>query len=314
MKIAVLNECFLSEANISYLKSIGDVELFDDTTNEKKAITRITGKDIVFADMYECPLNKNTLSHANNLKLLCLNTTGYDQIDADTISRYNIKVANTPSYSTEAVAEHTFALLLSLSHHIVKVEKDIREKPFQINPADKRHYDYLGFNLHGKTIGIIGLGAIGCHVAKIANGFGMKVIGYNRNQKSISNITNVKLNDLFKSADIITLHTPLNKESENIINAHSIEKMKQDVLIINTSRAGCIASKDLAQALTDGKVLGAGLDVLDNWEQTPLLRAPRTIITPHSAWFTKESLARVGDIMTKNVRAFINKQPCNIVN
>ena len=314
MKIAVLNECFLSDKNLVDLRALGEVELYNDTTDEATAIKRMTGKDIVLSDMYECPLNKNVLNQCKNLKFLCINSTGYDLVDLQAAAQNNITVANTPGFSTEAVAEHVFALLLAVNRRILSGDQALRAKPFQINPADKAYYKYLGFNLAGKTMGIIGLGAIGSHVAKIAAGFGMQCIAYNRSEKHDTGVSMVSLEELFKQSDVITLHTPFNDDSKALINAGTLEKMNPHCIIINTARGGCVVSADLAAALASGKIGGAGLDVLDSWTaENPLLHAPNTIVTPHSAWFTEEALGKIGDIMTENVKAFAAGKKMNVV-
>ena len=315
MKIVILNECFLSEGHLAELKKLGNVEIYNDTTTEDIAIARMKGAHIVFADMYECPLTQNVLSAAENLKLLCVNSTGFDLIDLETAKCKAIQVANTPGFSTEAVAEHTFALLLGLNRRIVSSDAAVRQQPFQINPANPEHYRYVGFNLTGKTLGIIGLGAIGIHVARIAAGFGMRIIGYNRHTKIMSGVESVDLGRLFAEADILSLHMPLNEQSHNIIDQSTIQKMKDGAIIINTARGGCIVSQDLAMALHDGKIAGAGLDTLEPWTlDNPLFKAPNTLITPHSAWFTQEALDNIGDIMLANVQAFVAGKPVNIVN
>ncbi len=314
MKVVVLNECFLSDKNLADLHALGEVALYNDTTDEATAIKRMAGKDIVLSDMYECPLNKNVLSQCANVKFLCINSTGYDLVDLETTQKNNTLVANTPGFSTEAVAEHVFALLLAINRRILSGDQAVRTKPFQINPADKAHYKYLGFNLAGKTIGIVGLGAIGSHVAKIAAGFGMKCIAYNRHKKVVSDVSMVSLDELFQQSDIITLHTPFNEDSKALINATTIEKMKSHCIIINTARGGCVVSADLAAALKAGKIGGAGLDVLDSWTtENPLLHTPNTLITPHSAWFTTEALGKIGDIMTENVKAFVAGKNMNVI-
>ncbi len=314
MKIVVLNECFLSNDNLGYLKSVGDLTIFSDTTNQNIAISRMAGADIVLADMFECPLNETVLLKAAVLKLLCINSTGFALVNLDSARSKNISVANTPGYGTEAVAEHTFALLLASNRHIIESVMAMKDHPFQIDPGDKAHTKYLGFTLSGKTIGIIGMGAIGSHVAKIAKGFGMTVICYSRNKSEATDVEPVPLNELFARADIISLHTPLNDQSRDMINSASISEMKHGVVIVNTSMGGCIVSDDLAKALEAGRVAAAGLDVIDLWNaDNPLLHSPNTVITPHSAWFTREALSKIGDIMTDNVKAFLGGRSNNIV-
>ena len=314
IKIAVLNECFLSGNNLAYLESLGDLEVYSDTVSEELAIDRMIGREVVLADMYEFPITSEVLKASAGVKLLCINSTGFDRVALESAAAMNIKVANTPGFSTEAVAEHTFALLLSANRHIIDSYLAVKGGTCQITSTNKDHYKYLGFNLFGTTIGIIGLGAIGSHAAAIAHGFGMHVLGYSRSGKNVANVEMVSLDVLFERSDVISLHTPLNEQSRGLINAATISKMKDGAIIINTARGGCVVSKDLAVALTAGKLASAGLDDLDTWSpENPLLCAPNTVITPHSGWFTNQALSKIGDIMTGNVQAYVEGRPRNIV-
>src|ERR1035438_594398 len=236
MRLVVLNECFLSEDNLAYLRSVGELNVFTDTNDEETAIARLKGKDIALSDMYECPLNSRVLQQADCLKLLCLNTTGYDRVDLEAAALRNVRIANAPGASTESVAEHTFALLLSLSRHLPEIQLAMKQRPFTIRPSERAHYNYLGFDLLGKIIGIIGVGAIGAHVANIARGFGMHVLGYTPTNKGTPGVESVSLNELCARSDVITLHLPLNKQSRFLIDTHIIAKMKRGVVVINTAR------------------------------------------------------------------------------
>ena len=163
-------------------------------------------------------------------------------------------------------------------------------------------------------MGIIGLGTIGSHTAKIANGFGMKIIAYNRSPKNVENVEMVSLDELFSRSDVVSLHTPFNDQSKAIINTESLQKMKPNCILINTARGGCVVSKDLADALKNKKIAGAGLDVLDSWDaNNPLLNLPNVVITPHSAWFTEEALKNIADTMISNVQSFVNGDTINVV-
>ncbi|MDB5478666.1 MAG: Phosphoglycerate dehydrogenase [Alphaproteobacteria bacterium] len=303
MRISVLDECFLSDENINYLKSVSDFRF--DTED-------IKGSDIILADMYERSLNKEFFSAANNLKLLCINSTGFDKVDLQAAEEKGVKLANVPGFSTEAVAEHVFALILASARNIVESNRAVSLKPFEINPNDRDHTKFLGFNLYGKTLGILGLGAIGQHVAKIAHGFGMQVIAYNPGPRNLDKVEMVSREELLVRSDILTLHAPLNKASRAFINADTMKSMKPGAMIINTARGDCIVSKDLADALQSGHISAAGLDT---WgEAAPVFSAKNCLITPHSAWFTKEALAKIGDIMVGNIKAFLYGKPINFVN
>lgn len=314
-QITVLNECFLSPQNIQTLKSLGTLTVYNDTTTVELAKQRIKNADIVLADMFECPLNADVLSEANNLKLLCLNSTAHHLIDSTTINnRQAITINNVPNFGTHAVAEHTFGLILSSTRQLINAIQALKDKPFEINPSDKAHYQFLGTNLHGKTLGIIGLGAIGQQVATIAKGFSMNIIAYNRSPKNIDGVKQVSLDELLSNSDIVSLNCPLTPDTAGIINAESLAKMKPNALFVNTGAGGCVINTDLANALNTNKIAGAALDKLDSFKpNNPLFSAKNCLITPHMAWFAQEALANIGNIMTANVQAFLNGTPQNVV-
>ncbi len=314
MKIAVINECFLSEDNLATLKSIGELTVFPHTTTDEDAISRIKGQDIVFADMFEAPLKKNVLQQADRLKLLCINSTGYDHVDLETAREKGISVAHVPGFSTEAVAENSFGLALSLLRHIPLGDQLVRESLFQINPANSDHRRYLGTNLFGKTFGIYGLGAIGQHMAKIAHGFGMKIIAHNRNPKTVPNVQMVSLDELLSHADILALSAAYTPSSHNFINAETLAKMKKTATLVSIMSPHTVDSEALAKALIDGTIAGAALDHMAPWKpDNPLLKAPNTIFTPQSSWFTREALVRIGEIMTSNAEAFARGKKQNLL-
>lgn len=323
MKIAVLNECFLKDTHLQKLQSLGEVLEYKDTTTEKLAIERLKDVDIALADGMLTPLTQNVFNSTTTLKLVAINTTGFDAVDLESATQKGIKIANAGSYSSEAVAEHTIALMLAVAKKIILadqharlISKRIREALHSQDPEHQHAHNLLGFELKGKTLGIIGLGNIGCRVAEIASAFGMNVIAYNRSKKNISCISKqVSLEELLKDSDVISLHLPLNKDTEGILSEKELSIMKPTVILINTARGKLINSDNLYEALTNGKIAGAGLDVLDNWSSTdPLFKLKNVVITPHSAFFTQESLENLADTLVTNVESFINGAPQNIVN
>lgn len=268
-------------------------------------------------------LNEDSLSECSNLKLIATRSTGTDHIDLDYTNSQNIDVKNVALYGENTVAEHTFALMLSLSRKIHESYVNTAKGRFSTTGL-------MGFDLKDKTIGIIGGGRIGLHVARMARSFGMHVRVYDIHQdKFLAELINFKyisLDELFEVADIISLHVPLNKHTSHMINKESIKKMKDGVLIINTARGGLINNTDLIQALESGKIYGAGLDVLEgeeflfeeNISNSPIQNAakiiveskllsekPNVVITPHNAFNSIEAVHRIIDTTVDNILLYI---------
>lgn len=315
MKITILNESYFSETHLAQLRELGELTIYENTDTEEKVIERLKYTDVAIGDCYIAPFNQKVFKSTNTLKLLALNTTGYDLVNVAAAHRGGVEVTNVPGFSTQSVAEQTFALMLAVSRKIPIGDVVMRISPFQIDPGLHSHKQYLGFNLAEKTLGIIGLGSIGSHVAQIGIGFGMKVIAYNRSQKNVDGITLVSLDELLKSSDIISIHLPLTPETEQLITAEKLDLMKRTAIIINTARGKIIDESALIAALQSNKIAGAGLDTIVDWEKTnPLLQLDNVVFSPHSAFFTKESLDNCADIIVANVKAFVEGKPVNIVN
>lgn len=314
MRIAVLNECFLKESHIERLKKLGEIAIYNDTDTEEKAIERLNDVEVAIADCFVSPLNKKVLSSAKNLKYISINSIGFDLVDLETAKESGILISNIPGYSSEAVAEHAVALMFAVVRNLVQMDKKVREKPYEIDPADKSQLPLLGFNLQGKTLGVIGLGSIGIRVAEIGNGIGMRVIAYNRSAKSIPNVEIVALDKLLSDSDVVSLHTPLNNESEGMIGIAQLKTMKKHAVLVNTARGKIVDTQALYNALKDGVIAGAGLDTLAEWDKSnPLLTLENTVITPHGAWYTKESFENLAEMVTSNVEAYVSGKPINLV-
>jgi len=257
-----------------------------------------------------------------NVKLIALRCTGFNNIDIDYLSD-KIKVVRVPDYSPFAVAEHAVGLLLTLNRKIYKAYQRTRKYNFSLDGL-------LGFDIHGKTVGVIGTGRIGKVFIKIMNGFGANVIAYDlfpdiAGAKELG-FSYVSLDELFKSSDIISLHCPLTPETTNIINKESIKKMKDDVFIINTSRGKLINTSDLIQMLEVGKISGLGLDVYEDEEKyflndmsnsyirdkdlSILLSMPNVVITAHQAFFTKEALDKIVSTTFSNIKEVFENGNC----
>lgn len=312
MKIVVLNECFLSPSQLDQLRSYGDLAVHNDTTTEEAALERIKGADIILADMFECPLNANVLG-ASSGKLLCINSTSCDLVDLETARKKGITVCDTPGLGTEAVAEHSILLLLAAARRFHLMHNEIEKKGFfHIDPASLEHRKFLGTTLSGKTIGIIGLGAIGSHVAKIAQGFGMKIIAYNRSAKTLPSIEMTSLDDLLGRADVVSVHTALTLETKHIINDRTIARMKKGSILVSTAGRECVDSPAVLKALESSHLAAAALDIL-GLDNNALLRHPHAVVTPHAAWYTRETLDNIGRIMTETVLSFVKGVPINVV-
>lgn len=314
MKIAILNECFLTEKHISRLKQLGEVTIYNDTDTEEKAIERLKDVSVAIADCFVTPLNKTVLSSAKSLRFLSLNTIGFDLVDLEAAKENNILISNIPGYSADAVAEHAIALMFATVRRLIQMDKKVREKPYEIDPADTSQLPLLGFNLRGKTLGIVGLGSIGRRVAEIGNGIGMHVIAYNRSKKSIPNVEAVTLDALLSDSDVVSLHIPLNSESEGMIGKAQLSQMKSHSVLINTARGKIVDNHALYNALKEGVIGGAGLDTLAEWDTSnPLLSLDNTVITPHGAWYTKESFENLAEMVTVNVEAYSAGNPINLI-
>jgi len=314
MKITVLNESFLKDKHIARLKKLGELEMFAETTTLEQAVERLSTSDVAIIDCYVTPLKKQLFEQGKNLKYITINSTGYDLVDLAAAKEYKITISNLPGYSTEAVAEHAIALLFAINRKIVLMDKRMRVKPYEIDPADTTQEPLLGFNLKGRTIGIIGLGSIGQRVAEIAHGIGMKVIAYNRSPKTIAHVTMVTLEELFKTSDVISIHTPLNADSENLITEKELALMQPHALLINTARGKVINTQALYTALKEHKIGGAGIDVLAEWDQrNPLLSLDNIILSPHAAWFTSDSFESLADMVVDNVEAYVQGTPVHVI-
>lgn len=316
MKIAVLNECFLTSGHKDRLKKLGELLEYTNTTTEDLAIERLTDIDIAIVDGILFPSTQKVLESTSKLKLLVLNTTGYDSVHLETAKQKDIKVANAASYATEAVAEETFMLMLGVARNSRMSDKFVRERPSEMDPGHKEHQHLLGFELKGKTLGVVGLGNIGQRVAEIGTAFGMNVIGYNHSPKPVPSIQKqVSLEELLKESDVVSLHVAYTPETEHIISKKELEIMKPTAILINTARGKLINTQDLYDALVSRKIAGAGLDVLEDWSsKDPLLKLDSVILSPHCAFYTKEALNNLSDILISNVESFIQGAPQNIVN
>lgn len=319
MKIVILDGYTENPGDLSWdgFRALGDVEVYDRTSIENgnsEIIKRAKGAEIVITN--KTPLNAETISAlAPELKYIGMLSTGYNVVDVSAAEKFGVPVCNIPTYGTAAVAQFTMALLLELCHH-VGMHSDAVKAGEWSKSQDFCFWHTPLIELAGKTMGLIGYGRIGKAAAKIAKAFDMNILAFDKYAQSDEAAQIVELDELLSKSDVISLHCPLFPETEGIINKDSIAKMKDGVMIINTSRGPLINEKDLAEALESGKVAGAGLDVLSvepPAEDNPLLSQKNCIITPHIAWAPKESRQRLMNIAVDNLKAFLNGNSQNTV-
>lgn len=312
MKIVVLDGYAANPGDLSWDAVRGDHEfvLYDRTAPEDTA-ARIADADIVLTN--KVILNRELIQNAKNLKYIGVLATGYNVVDTAAARECNVIVTNIPAYSTDSVAQMVFALLLEICQHVGHHSERVRAGAWSACP-DFCFWDYPLIELAGKTMGIIGYGRIGHRVAEIARCFGMRVIAWTRTPRDPECVS---LDELLAQSDVISLHCPLFPETKNLIRRETIEKMKDGVIIINTSRGPVINDADLRDALLSGKVYAAGADVAsveplpaDN----PLMGLENMFYTPHIAWATYEARCRLMDIAAKNIQAFVSGAPINVVN
>lgn len=314
MKIVVLDGYTLNPGDLSWddLERLGEVVVYDRTASDD-ILARAVDADIILTN--KTPLSAETLRQCHNLRYVGVLATGYNVVDIKAASELGITVTNIPSYGTDVVAQFAISLLLEICSHIGHHDESVHDGKWESNP-DWCFWDYPLIELAGKTMGIIGYGRIGRATGRIAKAIGMNVIAYDSHRLDEYSSDYVDLDTLLSSSDVIALHCPLFPETEGIISAKTICKMKDGVIIINNSRGPLIVEKDLADALNSGKVYAAGLDVVSTepiHSDNPLLSAKNCIITPHISWAAKESRCRLLHIAIDNIKAFLAGRPMNVV-
>lgn len=315
MKIVVLDGYTLNPGDLSWqtIEQYGEVVVYD-RTEEKEIEQRAKDAEIVLTN--KTLLKKETLSKLTNLKYIGVLATGYNIVDVQAAYEQGIIVTNVPSYSTDSVAQLVFAYILTFCHRVEMHTQSVRAGQW----SNSRDFSYTlspQVELKGKTIGIIGYGSIGKRVAEIAKVFGMNVlIGKSLRSNDENDVGRVPWEHIFRESDYITLHTPLTTDTKELINHKNISLMKRTAYLINTGRGGLVNEQDLADALNQGKIAGAAVDVLSTEPPSPtnpLLTARNCIITPHIAWSTYEARKRLMQIAADNIKAFIEGNPIHVV-
>lgn len=267
------------------------------------------GRDADIIAVSNLPLNADVINGCTNLKMLTVAFTGVDHIAMDACRQKGITVCNCAGYSTAAVADLVFGMVVALYRNLIPCNEAVRREGTKEG--------LIGFELEGKTFGIIGTGAIGLRVASIAQAFGCRVLAYSRTKKDVPGITYTDLETLLKNSDIVSLHTPLTPETRGLIGEKELSSMKPSAILINTARGPVVDSAALADALNCGKIAGAGVDVFEMEPPVPadhpLLNAKNLIATPHVAFATREALVKRAAIVFDNIDRWIKGTPANVI-
>ena len=318
MKIVVLDGYTENPGDLSWegFEALGDMTVYDRTAADE-ILARAKGAQVLLTN--KTPLNAETLAAlAPELQYIGVLATGYNVVDIAAARSHGVPVCNIPTYGTAAVAQFVMALLLELCHHVGDHSRSVKAGDWS-RCQDFCYWNTPLIELAGKTFGVVGYGRIGRAAAKLAAAFGMEVLACDAHVSAGSDgvARMVSLEELLAASDVISLHCPLFESNREMINREAIARMKDGVLLINTSRGPLIDEQALADALHTGKVAGAGLDVLtveparpDN----PLMKEPNCLITPHIAWAPKESRQRLMDIAVDNLKAWLAGSPQNVVN
>ncbi len=318
MKIVILERNSAGTDIEMDFSDLGEVVCYPNTVTKEETASRIQDADIVVAN--KAPFCEETLQGVRRLKLICELATGFDNCDLEYCSKRGIQVRNVVDYSTAMVAQHTFALALSLLGRLPYYDSYVKSGAYS---AQDRFSNFeLPFHeLSGKVWGIIGMGHIGRRVADIAAAFGCRVIFYSASGTSTcTDYERVNLDTLLAKSDVLSLHCPLTERTRHLINRNALKKMKPSAVLINVARGAVADNRALYEALTGGWIAAAGLDVLEEEPIGPdnplglIQDSCRLIITPHLAWASVEARKRCVEEVRKNIKAFLQNEPRNIVN
>ena len=317
MRIVILDGYCANPGDLSWeaLKEFGELTVYDHTS-KANVVEYAKDADVVLTN--KVALRSNVLDKLPKLKYIGVLATGYNIIDIHTAQTRGIVVCNIPAYSTNSVAQMVFALILTITNRVEHYTAQIREGRWSHNP-DFCYWDTPFHELAGKTIGIVGLGDIGCRVARIAHEFGIDVYAFtSKNASDLPEcIRKTTMEGLLAVSDILTLHCPLTESTREMINKDSLKQMKCDAILINTARGPLVNEQEVADALRSGQLAAYGADVMCDEppsEDNPLFGVPNAYLTPHVAWATIEARRRLVNIAVANVKAFVNGVPQNVVN
>lgn len=310
MKIVVLDGYTENPGDLSWewLNKYGEVEIYDRTPDEL-VYERAKDADIIITN--KVPFDKQRIDNLPKLKYIGITAAGYNIIDIEAVKERNIIVTNTPNYGSKVVAQMVFAHLLEITNNVALHSDSVKNGEWS-EKIDFCYWKKPIISLENKVIGILGYGNIGKEVENIARAFGMKILIYDRKELKIGN--QVSLDEVLEKSDIITLHLPLTKETKYLINENTIEKMKKDVIIINTSRGPLINEEHLLEAIKNKKIYGVGLDVLNNEppkKDFELMKSDRVNITPHIAWAAIEARQNIMRIAEENIKSYLEGKIVN---
>ncbi|WP_026509098.1 NAD(P)-dependent oxidoreductase [Butyrivibrio sp. LC3010] len=311
-----------NDIDYSGLQTLGDVTFYEDKITEENAKTRLEGVEVLCIN--KSKITQAILDDADDLKLICEFATGFDNVDLKACTAREIKVANVAGYSTSSVAQHTFALLFYLMESLKDYDEFVKSGEY----AAQDHFSKVDIPFHeleGVTWGIIGMGNIGRKVAHIAEAFGAKVIfcpasGRSTHNSDDESFEMVTFDELLRRSDVLSLHCPLSDKTRNLIDKDALVKMKKTAILINVARGPVVNEEDLTNALINGEIAAAGLDVLSvepMRKDNPLLKiqdSSKLLITPHMAWASVEARTRCVDEVKKNILAYERGENRNIVN
>lgn len=318
MKLVVLERDSVgTDVDVTCFEKFGEVVYYGNTV-AKTVAERVKDAEVIISN--KAPLNEETLKDAVNVKLICLFATGYDNVDLAYCKSRGIKVANVVNYCSPAVAQHTLLLALALTEKIFFYDDYVKSGTYGAQDRFS-NFDRPFTELSGKTWGIVGMGSIGHKVASLAEAFGCKVIFYSASGKSTcTEYERVEFDTLLQESDILSLHCPLSDRTRGLINREAFSRMKKTAVLINVARGPVVNTQDLHDALMEGQIAAAGLDVL---EQEPMTRdnplgqikdSTKLIITPHMSWASIEARTRLVGEVVKNIQAFVDGKDRNIVN
>ncbi|WP_460976992.1 D-2-hydroxyacid dehydrogenase [Spirosoma knui] len=296
------------------IQSLGNVTFYDRTSPDQ-LLERISDAEIVLVNKVK--LNRDVLSQLPKLRYIGVTATGYDIIDVAAAREQGITVTNVKGYSTDSVAQLTFALLLELTHHVGRHSQSVHNGDW-VRSADFCYAKSPLVELAGKTLGLVGYGDIGQKVAEIGKAFGMRILVNRRSasRQEVPDVTFVDRTTLFAESDVVSLHCPATPDTVGFVNRDLLNVMKPTAYLLNTSRGTLLNEQDVAAALNEGKIAGAGLDVLSvepPKEDNPLLTAKNSLVTPHIAWASFEARKRLLGLVADNIQDFLNGNPQNVV-
>ncbi len=319
MKIVIADKDSVgTDMDYSIYDELGEVTYYDDKVTEENAAERLKGANVLVINKSQ--ITDKLLDAAPDLELICEFATGYDNANIDACNRHGVKVANVVNYSTASVAQHTFAMLFYLMENLRHYDEFVKSGEY----ANQEHFCCLDIpfdELDGKTYGIVGMGNIGRKVAQIATAYGAHVIFYaSSGHSDCTDYEQVSFDELLERSDVISLHCPLSDRTRDLFDKRAFEKMKKTAILINVARGAVVVEKDLSDALINGEIAAAGLDVLSPEpmaKDSTLLKiqdSGKLIVTPHLAWASTQARTRCLDEVKKNIVSWMEGKPRNIVN